>query len=147
MKRAWTTRIKTLNMLGDSKRLKAELEKEIITEWGSHQEFLKKALDDVNNKLYPKLQGCDYYELLEVDRDAPTDVIRKVYRKKCMLYHPDRLLSRRQLSDEERKEADDMSKLLNEAMDFLENPEWRRRYDKGEDPQKIQQASLRKRED
>ena len=31
----------------------------------------------------------DYYSILEVDRNASEDVIKKAYRKKAMQYHPD----------------------------------------------------------
>ena len=32
----------------------------------------------------------DYYELLEVDRDASEEQIRKAYRKQALKYHPDK---------------------------------------------------------
>ncbi|MCI5125202.1 MAG: hypothetical protein D3925_12195 [Candidatus Electrothrix sp. AR5] len=32
----------------------------------------------------------DYYEILNVSRDADGDVIKKAYRKLAMTYHPDR---------------------------------------------------------
>ena len=31
----------------------------------------------------------DYYEVLEVDKTATLDVIKKAYRKKAIQYHPD----------------------------------------------------------
>ena len=32
----------------------------------------------------------DYYEVLEVDKTATIDVIKKAYRKKAIQYHPDK---------------------------------------------------------
>ena len=32
----------------------------------------------------------DYYEVLEVDKTATLDVIKKAYRKKAIQYHPDK---------------------------------------------------------
>ena len=32
----------------------------------------------------------DYYEILDVERDASADVLKRAYRKQALKYHPDR---------------------------------------------------------
>ncbi len=64
----------------------------------------------------------DYYEVLEVERNADTDTIKKAYRKKAMQYHPDR-----NGGDEE---AGRLFKECTEAYDVLSNAEKRQVYDR-----------------
>ena len=63
----------------------------------------------------------DCYEILEVPRDATDDQIKKAYRKKAMLYHPDR--------NPGNKEAEEKFKEATEAYDILSKPDSRRQYD------------------
>ncbi len=63
----------------------------------------------------------DYYEILEVPRNATLDEIKKAYRKKALQYHPDR--------NPGDKEAEEKFKESAEAYDVLSDEEKRRRYD------------------
>lgn len=65
---------------------------------------------------------ADYYQLLEIQKTATTEEVKKAYRKKAMQYHPDR--------NPGNKEAEDKFKEAAEAYDVLGNPEKRARYDK-----------------
>ena len=63
----------------------------------------------------------DYYELLEVSRDANGDEIKKSYRRLAMKYHPDR--------NPGNKEAEAKFKEINEAYDVLKDEQKRAAYD------------------
>ena len=63
----------------------------------------------------------DYYEILNVSRDASQDEIKSAYRKLAKKYHPD-------LNPND-KEAEQKFKEINEAYEILSDPEKRKRYD------------------
>lgn len=64
----------------------------------------------------------DYYELLEVSRDANGDEIKKSYRRLAMKYHPDR--------NPGDKEAESKFKEINEAYEILKDDQKRSAYDR-----------------
>jgi molecular chaperone DnaJ len=64
----------------------------------------------------------DFYEILEVSRDADADAITKAYRKLAMRYHPDRNVGD-PAAEEKFKEAA-------AAYDVLRDPDKRARYDR-----------------
>ena len=64
----------------------------------------------------------DYYEILEVERTASGDEIKRSYRKLAMKYHPDR--------NPDDPEAEQKFKEAAEAYDVLRDAEKRSRYDK-----------------
>jgi len=73
----------------------------------------------------------DYYEILDVDRAATQEDIKRAYRKLALKYHPDRNPNDK-ASEEKFKEA-------TEAYEVLKSPEQRQRYDRygqagGRDP-------------
>lgn len=62
----------------------------------------------------------DYYEILETSRTASQDEIKKAFRKKARLYHPD---------VNKDPEAETMFKELGEAYEVLSDPQKRQVYD------------------
>ncbi len=63
----------------------------------------------------------DYYEILEVSRDATGAEIKKSYRKLALKYHPDK--------NPGDKEAEERFKLINEAYEVLSKDDKRKIYD------------------
>ncbi|RGP40563.1 Chaperone protein DnaJ [Altererythrobacter insulae] len=64
----------------------------------------------------------DYYQLLEVSRDADGGVLKSSYRKLAMKYHPDR--------NPGDAECEAKFKAINEAYDCLKDPQKRAAYDR-----------------
>ncbi len=64
----------------------------------------------------------DYYELLEVSKDASGEEIKKAYRRLAMKYHPDR--------NPGDKEAENKFKAINQAYDVLKDEQKRAAYDR-----------------
>jgi curved DNA-binding protein len=66
----------------------------------------------------------DYYELLEVDRNASEKEIKSAYRKLARKWHPDLHPAA------EKKQAEEQFKRINEAYEVLKDPDKRARYDR-----------------
>ncbi len=64
----------------------------------------------------------DYYEILEISRNADSAEIKKAYRKLALKYHPDR--------NQGDKEAEEKFKLVNEAYQVLSDEKKRATYDR-----------------
>lgn len=64
----------------------------------------------------------DYYEILEVDRSAPEDALKRSYRKLAVRFHPDK--------NPGDHEAEGRFKELGEAYDVLMDPQKRAAYDR-----------------
>jgi len=64
----------------------------------------------------------DYYDILEIGKDADDTVIKKSYRKIAMKYHPDR--------NPDNKAAEEKFKEAAEAYEVLSDPDKRARYDR-----------------
>ncbi len=64
----------------------------------------------------------DFYEILEVAKDATPEVIKKAYRQKAMQFHPDK--------NPGNKEAEDKFKEAARAYEVLSNADTRARYDR-----------------
>ena len=76
----------------------------------------------------------DYYKILCVSRNATDDEIKRAYRKKAVLHHPDKHASNseaRQLAEEQ------LFKEVGEAYSVLSDPKKRVRYDRGDDIEDI----------
>lgn len=67
------------------------------------------------------VQKRDYYEILDVGRDADENEIKKAYRKLAIKYHPDK--------NPDDKEAEEKFREATEAYDVLKTPEKRELYD------------------
>ena len=65
-------------------------------------------------------QKRDYYDILELSKDASDEDIKRAFRKKAMQYHPDR---------NKEDNAADRFKEVNEAYQVLSDAEQRSRYD------------------
>jgi molecular chaperone DnaJ len=63
----------------------------------------------------------DYYEVLQVERNASGDEIKRSYRKLAMRYHPDR--------NPDNKDAEAKFREASEAYEVLSNADKRRKYD------------------
>ena len=69
-------------------------------------------------------QKRDYYEVLGISKDATEKDIKKAYRKLAFKYHPDK-------NPDNKKEAEEKFKEVNEAYSVLSDPKKRRQYDMG----------------
>jgi len=65
----------------------------------------------------------NYYELLGIDSKARFEEIRQAYRNKLKEWHPDR-------NPKRIIEAEEISKILNQAYHILSDPERRKNYDR-----------------
>ncbi|KAI5303509.1 hypothetical protein KEM56_007471 [Ascosphaera pollenicola] len=72
----------------------------------------------------------DYYKVLEVDRDADAQTIKRAYRRLSKIHHPDRASS----TGVTKEAAEKKMAELNEAYEVLSNPELKARFDHGDDP-------------
>ena len=68
------------------------------------------------------MEKRDYYEVLEVSKNASVDDIKKAYRKKAVQYHPDR--------NPDNHMAEEMFKEVAEAYEVLSDDNKRAKYDR-----------------
>lgn len=68
----------------------------------------------------------DFYQILGIDRNASDKEISKAFKKKAILYHPDKWTNK---SEKEQKEAEEKFKEINEAYSVLSDPKKKQQYD------------------
>lgn len=73
-----------------------------------------------------KLKMKCYYDVLEVDRDADDDTLKKSYRKLALKWHPDKNIANE-------TEAKQKFQLIQQAWEVLSDPQERAWYDKHRD--------------
>lgn len=73
------------------------------------------------------LDELDYYQVLELDRDAPSSAIRAAYHRASKRFHPDGF---RTLDPESRQAVEHVAKRVTEAYSVLRDPRRRRAYDR-----------------
>ncbi|KAI1096357.1 hypothetical protein F5B19DRAFT_436087 [Rostrohypoxylon terebratum] len=113
------------NALGQADRWE-----DCVREWKSIQELdpedrsIPKEIRRAELEL-KKSQRKDYYKILNVDKNADENGIKKAYRKLAIIHHPDK-----NPGDEA---AAERFKDIGEAYETLSDPQKRARYDSGED--------------
>uniref|UniRef100_A0A673NA09 DnaJ homolog subfamily C member 7 n=1 Tax=Sinocyclocheilus rhinocerous TaxID=307959 RepID=A0A673NA09_9TELE len=90
-----------------------------------HKNLLKNAQLELK-----KSKRKDYYKVLGVDKNATEDEIKKAYRKRALMHHPDRHSG---ASSEVQKEEEKKFKEVGEAFTVLSDPKKKSRYDSGHD--------------
>ncbi|XP_078281077.1 dnaJ homolog subfamily C member 7 isoform X2 [Rhinoraja longicauda] len=90
-----------------------------------HKQLLKNAQLELK-----KSKRKDYYKILGVDKTASEDEIKKAYRKRALMHHPDRHSS---ASPEVQKEEEKKFKEVGEAFSILSDQKKKARYDTGQD--------------
>jgi uncharacterized membrane protein YkvA (DUF1232 family) len=69
----------------------------------------------------------DFYELLEISPDATPETIHKAYLDKLKQWHPDKHPNKDSAAV---KEAEEITKVLNQAYETLSDPKLRKQYDR-----------------
>merc|ERR1712204_155064 len=97
-------------------------------------------LDPSSNDLKRQLQSAkvelkkskrkNYYKILGIEKDATEKEIKKGFRKKAMLWHPDKFATG---TDDEKAKAEATFKEIGEAYEVLKDPKLKQRYDSGVD--------------
>lgn len=77
------------------------------------------------------IENKNYYAILGLDKNASEGDIKKAYRKLAAKYHPDKFATK---SEQEKKDAEEKFKEINEANSVLSDPEKKRNYDQFGDP-------------
>ncbi len=113
------------------KELKSRFEKEKKGDLSGYVSVKKTPRQDIEeqaNDFIKKVSTAkDFYELLEVPKNADEKEIRDSYRKLARKYHPDRFVNR--IPQELYEELDKAYQKVIEAYSVLKNPEKRTEYD------------------
>ncbi|XP_075732979.1 dnaJ homolog subfamily C member 7 isoform X1 [Rhipicephalus microplus] len=89
----------------------------------------KRLLDQAKLEL-KKSKRKDYYKVLGINKDATEEDIKKAYRKRALMHHPDR---HSDAPEDIKREHEKKFKEVGEAYNILSDPKKRVRYDEGHD--------------
>lgn len=75
--------------------------------------------------IFERMNGMNknYYDILQVNRNASSEIIEKAYKILAKKYHPDLQ------AEEYKKKSEEILKEINEAYEILSNPEKKQAYD------------------
>lgn len=90
------------------------------------------------NELITQGRVRDYYKILELDRNATPEQIKKAYRKLAIKWHPDRNSE----SEESKKIAQKKFIDIGDAYNVLSDPKKKQMYDAGMDPLNPDQGGM-----
>ena len=108
---------------GDEQKQEITQPKEEGSEKADEQE---KGIKDIL-KLYTEIDSMDYYQVLDISKEASTSEIKKAYFIAARKYHPD--LFSRDLPREVREKIDDVFDKVTKCYHTLIDPDKRREYD------------------
>lgn len=124
--KALLRRAKCYTELGEYEEAVRDYEKLLkIDKCKEHKQLLHEA-----KLALKKSKRKDYYKILGVEKTASVDDIKKAYRKRALVHHPDRHAGAPEL---ERREQERKFKEVGEAYGILSDPKKRARYDHGQD--------------
>lgn len=99
---------------------------------------IKNLLKDAKLQL-KKSKRKDYYKILGVTKQASEEEIKKAYRKRALVHHPDRHAS---ATEAEKKDQEKKFKEVGEAYTILSDPVKKSRYDNGYDIEDLEQSDV-----
>ncbi len=86
-------------------------------------------------RLFPKLDEMDYYQALEVSKEATSGEVKKAYFAAARKYHPD--LFSRDLPYDIKEKIDDVFDYITQAYQTLSNERNRKEYDRKKDKEPL----------
>jgi len=129
--KAYNRRVQALYKLERFDEAVGDAEKALNLDPSSNE--LKQQVREAQIEL-KKSKRKNYYKILGVEKEATDKEIKKAFRKKAMLWHPDKFAS---ATEEEKKAAEEKFKEIGEAYEVLKDETMRKRYDAGVDPDNL----------
>jgi DnaJ family protein C protein 7 len=129
---AWLIRFQSHHGLGEHSAVLEQV-KDLLQKW-PQETRLRDALERADF-FVRKEKRVDYYKLLDVASIASTMEIKKAYKRKALVLHPDKLPPGS--SPDEQRRGQKRFQLLGEGLEILTDDFQRKLYDEGYDPEAI----------
>lgn len=100
---------------------------------GGHRRDLNERIEKAQ-KMKKRAKSRDYYKILEVGKRAKDKEIKKAYKSKAIIYHPDRCGQNEQTKDWTAEKCEEEFRNIADAKEVLTDPEKRKMFDQGVDP-------------